>query len=227
MISDLLPGWVASVEVTGSMAPEPLPAEESAALGRLVPKRRLEFTIGRQCAREALQLLGVPRQPILVGPSREPVWPSGIVGSITHIEGFCAAAVARRAQAASVGIDAEAHEALPRGVLASVASEDEREAFKVLPTKGVFWDRVLFSAKESAFKAWFPISRRWLGFDQVRLDIQPEAAEPVRGTFTAHLLGDELVVDGQAVKRLEGRYRVEGGRVLTAIVVPAGVPLQG
>jgi 4'-phosphopantetheinyl transferase EntD len=144
-----------------------------------------------------------------------------VVGSITHCEGYQAAAVARRIDAVSVGIDAEPNEVLPARVLPSVASEEERGRLLALPGGGVCWDRVLFSAKETVFKAWYPIALRWLGFHDVRLVIRPDDTNPARGTFAAELLGLALDVDGHAVTSLDGRYCVEHGRVLTAIVVGA------
>jgi 4'-phosphopantetheinyl transferase EntD len=224
MLADLLPSRVVTVEATDRISAGPLVAEEAALLGNAVPKRRAEFTMGRHCAREALGLLGVPLQPILVGPTREPLWPAGTVGSITHCIGFCAAAVARRSEVASIGIDAEPNEALPTNVLSSVASEDECRALGALPLSSVHWDRVLFSAKESIYKAWFPLAARWLGFKDVRLAIQPDFTNPADGKFTALLLGQTLEVDGQPVALLEGRYRAEDGRVLTAVAVGLAIP---
>lgn len=77
-------GWVADM----------LPSEE-ALVARAVDKRRREFATGRDCARRALSQLGWDEVPILAGPKREPLWPAGIVGSITHCPGYCAAIVAR------------------------------------------------------------------------------------------------------------------------------------
>lgn len=224
MLADLLPSPVVAVEATDRISPGPLFPEEASLLGNAVPKRRVGFSMGRHCAREALKFLGVPAQPILVGTSREPLWPAGLVGSITHCAGYYAAAVARRSDVASIGIDAEAHEALPPDVLSTVASEDECRDLRALPTGGVHWDRVLFSAKESVYKAWFPLAARWLGFKDVRLAIQPEFTNPADGKFTALLLGQPLEVDGLPVAVLEGRYRAEDGRILTAVVVGLAIP---
>ena len=68
--------------------------EEAMAIERAVDKRRAEFTRGRACAREALSELGVPPQPIPVGTHRQPVWPLGVVGSITHCKGLVVAVAA-------------------------------------------------------------------------------------------------------------------------------------
>ena len=77
------------------------------------------------------------------------------------------------------------------------------------------WDRLLFSAKESVYKAWFPLTGRRLRFLDVRVDF-----DPVRSTFSARLLVDGPVVDGAALTGLDGRWVVGDGLLATAIVVP-------
>jgi hypothetical protein len=118
-----------------------------------------EFTTARACARHALAQLGLPASPITNGPNGELRWPAGVVGSITHCEGYRAVAHARAGQITTIGIDAEPHQALPPGVLDSISDQQERHAVGELnrSVEGVHWDRLLFSAKESIYKAWFPL----------------------------------------------------------------------
>jgi 4'-phosphopantetheinyl transferase EntD len=216
VIGALLPPEARAVESFGELPGAELLPEEEALVERAVPKRVAEVTTVRTCARRALADLGLPPVPILSGESREPLWPDGVVGSLTHCPGYRAAVVARRADLASVGIDAEPHDRLPDGVLDHVSSPDEREHLAALPA-GTHWDRLLFSAKESVYKAWFPLARRWLGFEDARLTFDPAA-----GTFTAELLvGDLPSVAGREISGFTGRYAVEGGYVVTAIAVPA------
>ena len=83
------------------------------------------------------------------------------------------------------------------------------------------WDRLLFSAKESVYKAWFPLARRWLGFEDARLSFDP-GPDPARGGFTARLLVEDLPsVAGRPVTTLTGRYAVADGLLATAIALPA------
>jgi 4'-phosphopantetheinyl transferase EntD len=210
MIADLVPSRVVTVETDRDLIEVELFPEEEAALGNAVEKRRREFVTGRACARQALGQLGVEPVPIASGERGEPLWPAGIVGSITHCRGYRACAVARAGDVASVGIDAEANEPLPGGVLESVASARERERL----ADGL--DTVLFSAKESIYKAWFPLTGRWLDFDEVDLSLAPEA-----GTFHARLLVPGPVVDGEPLTAFHGRWRNDGDVVLTAAVVGA------
>lgn len=216
MLSELLPDCVVCVETTADRArAAPLP-EEAFALGRASEPRLREFATARECARRALRALGAPVVPILRGSDREPLWPKDVVGSITHCNGYRGAAVAWRHEIASVGVDAEVHRPLPEGVLRRVASDAEREWIRARPGDGVFWDCVLFSAKESVFKAWFPLTRRWLGFEDAHLTLQPDAS-----AFEAQLLVPAPIVDGMSLSVLKGRFRIGGGRVLTTTAVPA------
>ena len=90
------------------------------------PRRRAEFTAGRACARTALARLGLPAAPVLAGRAGEPRWPAGVTGSITHCAGYRACAVARTADLAALGIDAEPNAGLPAGLIESVAGHAER-----------------------------------------------------------------------------------------------------
>ena len=164
--------------------------EEREHIAHAVAKRRVEFAAVRRCARRALQELGYPPVPILPGEQREPRWPEGVVGSMTHCAGYCAAAVARSGEVSALGIDAEVHAPLPEGVLDLISLESERAMLAELTERvpgAVHWDRMLFSAKESVYKAWFPLTRRWLGFEQADIELRLD------GTFEARLLTTEEV----------------------------------
>ncbi|MFH8218231.1 4'-phosphopantetheinyl transferase [Streptomyces sp. NPDC018057] len=221
VIEDLLSAVVEVSESRGDPPGSELFPEEELLVAHVVEQRRREFTTGRRCARQALARLGQPRVPVLAGPRGEPLWPPGVVGAISHCAGYRAAAVARRTDLLALGIDAEPEGPLPEGVFDAVTVPSERapleECRRVVP--GVCWDRVLFSAKESVYKAWFPLTGRPLDFLDalVRLD-------PVRGVFSAALTVPGHRVDGGGVVRgFTGRWAVVGGLVLTAVMVPHSV----
>jgi 4'-phosphopantetheinyl transferase EntD len=223
VIGSLVPAGVVVADATGPLPGEALLPEEEPLVARAVGKRRAEFTTVRTCARIALGRLGVPPGPLLSGPKREPLWPAGVVGSITHCDGYRAVAVARADRLASIGIDAEPHDALPEGILERVTLPAERAHLIELPP-GQHWDRLLFSAKESVYKTWFPLTRRWLGFEDAAVLFAP-GPDPARGTFVAELLVDELpTVGGQPVRTLRGRYAVTDGLLGTAVVLLADRP---
>jgi 4'-phosphopantetheinyl transferase EntD len=220
VIGALVPAGVVVADATGPLPGEALLPEEEPLIARAVAKRRAEFTTVRTCARIALGRLGLPPAPLLSGPRREPLWPAGVVGSITHCDGYRAVAVARASQLATIGIDAEPDEQLPAGILERVTLAAERAHLHDLPT-GPHWDRLLFSAKESVYKAWFPLTRRWLGFDDAALLFSP-SPDPASGAFTANLLVDDLpTVAGRPLRTLHGRYAVTGGLLGTAVTLAA------
>ncbi len=182
--------------------------EERAAVGDVVDGRWLDWVMGRRCARLALDELSVDTRPVLVGEKREPLWPEGAVGAITHTHGYVAAAVAEAGSVAAIGIDAEPDEPLPKGVLTRVASEAE-QATVASGASGLNLDRLLFSAKESIYKVWFPQARTWLGFLDAMVEIDADA-----GRFRA-----EILIDGP-ISSVEGRFASVDGLLLTAIELP-------
>jgi 4'-phosphopantetheinyl transferase EntD len=166
----------------------PLDPVEAPAVAAAVAARRAEFAAGRACARQALAALGHGGVPVPrgdgIGGRGAPVWPQGVVGSITHCTGYRAAAVARVAEIATIGIDAEPHSPLPEGVLdAILATAAERRAVTDLARRvpQVSWDRLLFSAKETVYKAWYPYHHRMLAFEEAELFFTYDAPDPGHG----------------------------------------------
>jgi 4'-phosphopantetheinyl transferase EntD len=211
MIELLLSQAVSSREARDDDSGVPLFAEELALLGDAFESRRREFATARRCAHEALAALGFGPAPILRGAKREPLWPDGIVGSITHCRGYRAAAVAHCQDMLTIGIDAEPDEPMPDGIGRRVFRAEEREWLARAPI-GVNWGRVIFSAKESIYKSWYPLTGRWLGFDEAIVTIDPQT-----DTFQARLLASP---EHRDLTRLTGRFLVADGLVLTAVAVP-------
>ena len=214
MIEELLPVSIAVVECRSDDESTFLLPEERPLVGRAVDSRIREFTIARSCARQALGKLGFPPVPILRGPKGEPLWPAGIVGSITHCKGYRAAAVAMQTKISAIGIDAEIDDALPPEVLNSICVEEEI-AWLSQTRDRLHWDRIIFSAKESVYKAWFPLTRRWLGFEEVAITI-----EAAGNSFSAQPLVNLPSELDQALRRFAGRFVVRDGLVLTTVVLP-------
>ncbi|WP_395297399.1 4'-phosphopantetheinyl transferase [Kitasatospora hibisci] len=215
MIGELLPAAV-MVEVAYDDPPEARlePAEEP-AVARAVDGRRREYTTVRHCARLALGRLGVPYRPLVPGLRGAPSWPDGVVGSLTHCAGFRGAAVARAGDVVSLGIDAEPADALPEGVLDTIAlpGERRRDAELLAEHPQTPWDRLLFSAKESVYKTWFPLTGVFLDFDGADITLDPN------GTFHAELQVPGPVVDGRPLQSFTGRWIVRDGHLATAITV--------
>jgi 4'-phosphopantetheinyl transferase EntD len=223
MIEEILPPEVASAEAFDDSAVVALFPEEEEVVARAVDKRRREFATARGCARRALATLGLPPAPIVPGERGAPAWPPGVVGSMTHCDGYRASAVALERNVRTVGLDAEPNGPLPDGVLKVIATPAEVDWLDgAPPASGVCWDRLLFSAKESIYKAWFPLTRRWLDFEEAVVTPDPDA-----GTFDARLRVPGPVVDGRRLTGFTGRWVVRRGLVVTAIAVLADPALVG
>ncbi|WP_028798987.1 4'-phosphopantetheinyl transferase family protein [Streptomyces sp. 142MFCol3.1] len=227
MMEELLPESAVAVESYGDDWAEgaSLYPEEQALLTRAVQKRRREFTAVRACARRAMEKLGVPPAPVLPGERGAPQWPAGLIGSMTHCEGYRAAALARATDLASLGIDAEPHQPLPEGVLEAVALPAETGRLDRLAGEhpAVHWDRLLFSAKESVYKAWFPLTGKWLDFSEADIDLLPYPGSPGQGPsgrLRARLLVPGPLLDGRRVEVFDGRWTVQRGLVGTVVTVP-------
>jgi 4'-phosphopantetheinyl transferase EntD len=220
VLERLLPPGVRCAESFGDV-PEDLrglfPAE-AALVARAVASRRAEFATARGCARRALTALGEPPAPLLPGPRGAPLWPEGTVGSITHCPGYRGAAVARHGTAASVGIDAEPDAPLPRGMLDVIAGPAERDALAALTRElpSLPWGRLLFSAKEAVYKAWFPLTGRPVDFADAEVLLRTDPGARTTGTLTARM----LVPGPPGATLFRGRWAAAAGLLLTSIVVP-------
>ncbi|MCC2321223.1 4'-phosphopantetheinyl transferase family protein [Cellulomonas xiejunii] len=221
---ELLPDSVVCVETYGDARPDgaSLHPEEAVVAARFADRRRREFAAVRACARSAMATLGLPAHPVLPGERGAPSWPTGVVGSMTHCDGYRAAALARSEELASLGIDAEPHRPLPQGVLRLVSLPSERSRLAELAVRepAIHWDRLLFSAKESVYKAWFPLTGRWLDFSEADIEVGGDLTRAASGHFRARLLVPPPVVDGRPRGCFEGRWTVRQGLVASAVVVP-------
>ncbi len=158
-----------SVAEACPVADYPLLPAEAAAVAGAIGKRRREFASGRHAARTALGKLTGSTPPLPRDGQGRPLWPVGIVGSISHSE-MLAAAVVSSASLRGIGIDVEDSnrltESRPRlleklftPAERAITWEDAREAV------------VRFCAKEAAYKAVHPLVGRYIGFREVETDI--------------------------------------------------------
>lgn len=166
-----------------------------------------QFTAGRVCSRAALGRLGVAATtPILRGEDRAPIWPTGFIGSISHTDTWCAAAVARTEELRSLGIDLESSTPLKETLLKRVCTPKERGWLRTLPAPGVT-GKILFSAKEAVYKCQYPLSKQFLGFHAVEIDLGDESFEAVFRQEAGWFKPGDVI---------SGRYLVEEGLVATA-----------
>ena len=220
--------------------------------GRAVsPGRDRDFRAGRHCARLALREIGHGGVAVPVGPGGVPQWPADVVGSITHSRGRAGAAAAGLGVLVHVGSAGAPRRLLGLGIDMEGGTISERAVRRVLrPTElqsvatlgrgrpGVrSWATVLFSAKESFYKAWWPAVGVRLGFQDVEVALHPSVGETAgiggssasgEGAGSDRLAGSFSVtirrmfqVAVPAADCFGGRFEMEGGWVRTAVLLTA------
>jgi len=169
--AELLKNGISFVAVSEPLDSNQLFEEEKIYLGRSSEKRCQDFATGRWCARQALQFIGVDPVAIPMGKQREPVWPPGLVGSISHTKNYYCAGVSKTKKA--LGVDAERFSGeLDEQLIKAVCSNAEYEIILSCPSEvAKYAPHVIFSAKEAYQKAVFPFIKKILNFDAVEIKI--------------------------------------------------------
>ena len=189
-----------------------------ASIQRSVAKRQAEFLAGRLCARSALQQLdGLDFIPA-IGEDRAPVWPSHISGSITHSTGHAAAIVGHKAQWRGLGMDLENLLPLERAerLAGEILTPDEMQRMATGPREQVAQLVTLtFSAKESLFKALYPIVQKRFYFEHA------EVVECSDSGFLRLRLLTDLSSEWCYGKELEGQFAVDDGQLLSLVAIGA------
>lgn len=201
----------------------PIYPEEAAVMAGWVDKRRLEFAVARRGAREALAALGINGFPLLPGRDRAPIWPSNVVGTITHTDGcpggYCGVAVADRGVFHGVGIDAEPRLPLPAELWSQVLDDREQHDARAAAEPGI-QARLVFSAKETTYKALYPSFKQFLEFSDVHIETRSE-----EGVFLASLVGTVMRMS-PSHQSLLGRLIIDEELIVTAMALPSqGFPL--
>ena len=160
-------------------------AEERSAFAASVIKVQRASGAARMVARELMRRAGVAPQPIVKSAGGMPAWPDGIVGSLAHEATVAVAALARRADYLSVGVDIELAEPLAPDLLDIVAAPGERAAMRDLPLEG----RLLFSIKEAVYKAAYPLDRVFLDHHDVEVDLAARTATIRNGRTVPFVYG--------------------------------------
>ncbi|WP_103532632.1 4'-phosphopantetheinyl transferase [Streptomyces sp. SM11] len=237
MIERVVPEGVARAEAFDDVLPH-LPDPRELALLRGRPEATVRrFAAARSCAHRCLDQLSLPYVPLLRTAEGGPVWPSGVVGSITHCAGYRGAVAARTGVWAALGVDAERALPLSPGVLDLVATGPERRGVAELSgiRPDVPWDRLLFSAKESVYKAWHPATARWIGTRAIEVafttdglftaSVRPERTQPPPARrrpvdARATTAGGGVPHRARGAYPYTGRWYVGDGLLLTAVAVP-------
>lgn len=180
-------------------------------------KRQAEYLAGRLCARQALlQLTGAASVPA-VGADRAPCWPAGVVGSITHGDGWAAAVVASASDYQGLGLDVEtwlSHERAER-LAAQLLTSAELQRLEQLPeSQRAAQISLSFSLKESLFKALYPLVQQRFYFHDA------EVLSAADGRAELQLLRD-LGPHWPAGSRCQGQFADLGAQVLSLVSIGA------
>ena len=205
---------------------------ESHLLGPNAARKRIEeFTLGRGLAREALGALepSLAERAIPRTTGRTPRWPEGFVGAITHHRGQAAAVAARAVDYKGLGVDLETRRHPSGALLRRILRPGELEALEGLPERELALRFTLvFSAKESLYKALNPHTGVFLGFQDAEILAPeklplPETEMDVSGSgrfqWRLNVSGGTDYPPGYIG---EGGYRVEGESLLTGVWVGRG-----
>lgn len=200
--------------------PDPFPQERACLSPSAVEKRRREFAAGRAAAHRAMQDLGRAPCPIVIAKSRAPIWPKGLTGSITHTHSCALAAVASTLTRRAIGIDVEEDTPLKGDLRPAICSAREQDWLSSQDNPGQM-AKLIFSAKEAAYKCQYTVSEQFFGFDGMELEIEPEdVCETVRrGRFIAAFTVDRPPFRTGA--RINGAYVIGEGIIFTTASLEA------
>jgi 4'-phosphopantetheinyl transferase EntD len=199
LLAALLDPRLVGEEIKDKGQPVWLPAPEAALVEKSAPKRQREFALGRICARHALAKLGHRGAVIGRAANGAPLWPQGIVGSITHTQDYAAAAVGEARNFSGIGVDAERVGGVTEDLWLRLFDDAERASLTGLDAaEQPVIATLLFSAKEACYKAWGGVGT--LAFREIRVTPQGDRFTAVR-----------------AGKILQGRYAVDGDLMVTAV----------
>lgn len=187
--------------------------QELASFPNAADKRNRAFAAGRAAAHQAMQSLNVAVQPILFGPDRAPIWPKTVVGSISHCETSCLAAVARSNAYLSIGIDVEENTPLDADLIPTICTPAERAWLSMhSATQAGLLAKLIFSAKECAYKCQYPFSKTVFDFDVFELTPDMDT-----GQFDATFAQD--IGPFTAGTMLSGRFAISDTLIVTAMSV--------
>ena len=211
ILEPLFPDEVRSVFSEAVPANVDLYPEEERFTAQMVERRLQEFQHGRSCARLALSMLGQPPCPVGRGKHREPLWPAGFIGSISHAGDHAAAAVAATDLFLGIGLDMEFADPIEDGLIASICRPEEIGRVDDGEDIG-YRAKLLFSIKESIYKCVWPLTRQFVDFTEIEVRLVDDSDRYEAIAHTAKC-------DAVPVDRLSGRYRRYGKLILASAYI--------
>ena len=210
---EILPQGLGVAAGDPTYMPPHIDLAEARAVSGAVAHRAVEFHAGRATARAAMDVLGLPPQSILMGRDRAPVWPNGVTGSISHSKTACVAVVGPTAEWAGIGVDLEEATALDPLLIAEVCTKAEQRWLGQQPSdeRGLM-AKLIFSAKEAAYKAQYPVTGQLFGFEALELTIDRKTSR-FKASFC---VPQEAFAAGNI---LQGAYAHAAGLLVTGVAI--------
>ncbi|WP_428943560.1 4'-phosphopantetheinyl transferase family protein [Pantoea sp. FN060301] len=157
-------------------------------LGQAVRKRRAEYLASRAVVRCALQRWGADDYILGNGPQREPLWPEGIRGSLSHTHQRISLLLTRTDSGKQPGVDCE-RLLLPGKAEALQERIIHPAERKILQHSGLSFATGLtaaFSVKESLYKALYPQLGQFMSFREATIVHSSPGAEQMIVRLTRH-----------------------------------------
>ncbi|MDB5122580.1 MAG: putative Phosphopantetheinyl transferase [Mucilaginibacter sp.] len=168
--SNLDPSLFSQFFTTDFVGAEALTPAEKALIQKAAVKRQNDFSTGRYCAREALGRFGISDAEILMGEVKEPLWPKGFVGSISHSKTLAGAIVAKIDDIAAIGLDIETIGGVSRDTWDMLFVANEQAFLNTLDdNEQALFATLIFSFKEAFYKLQYPITKQYLDFKEAEL----------------------------------------------------------
>ncbi len=172
-----------------------------------VKKRQAEYLCGRYCANQVLETMGINNVNIAIGAKREPLWPKGIKGAISHTDCSAVTLVTNKEDIHGLGIDQEwvltskvVHE-----IKEQIINSNEQNVISSCQLDNDVAFSVVFSGKESFFKAMFPLYGQYFDFSAVSLVTLDGNNEHGHFTFELGLTFNDKFRHGLCIT---GHYRI-------------------
>lgn len=175
----------------------------------LSPKRLSDFSTGRYCAQKALEQLGIEDAIIPIGEDRAPVWPEGIVGSISHCDSLTGAIVAKSIDHISLGLDIEEIGRVTLDLWDLVFTENEKKYLAGLSDEDkLVQSTAIFSIKEAFYKFQYPLTKTFLDFLDVEVELQD---------FNNVNILSEIISESSEIRKNKVSHYLECGCVVSMV----------
>lgn len=216
-LAALFPAGAVAAQLQGSTPPGHLSQDEIHAVSHCSENRIRDFYAGRSCVRRALKELGIEGFSLLPAKDRQPLWPAGITGSITHTDGYSAAVVIRQGSVRCLGVDSELISSVHEGLWPRICTPAELQGLCCCASTGRNERAALiFAAKEAFYKSQFPLTGEWVGFADVVIELE---RQPDGGGVFVVAPQRPLLLQRRGEQQLTGRFRSHGEFVTAGIAL--------